>query len=241
MAKLKVTVNANEYDSLDDSLKSFYMPSGDNWILDAEGVEDVSGLKAKNAALIADLKKRTDIVKQFEGLDPDAARKALIAMEQLEEKKLLDKQKFDEVLAKREEEFKKREADLTLRYQRIFETSANTDLQVKLLAHGVRPEHADDLAIVLKAKYIKPTEENGATVWKSLANDAEIIDLDTFIPSLKENGKATYFLASDASGSGASGSSGNGTGHVKQMKEDVYDALTPQQQATFIKGGGQVV
>jgi hypothetical protein len=240
MAKLKAVLMAGDYELLDDSLKTFYVQSGDNWTLDADGIEDVSGLKAKNAELLAELKKRGDLVKQFDGLDAETARKALDEMAKLEEKKLLDRQKFDELLAKREDEFKKREQDLQTRYQQVFESSAETDLRMKLVANGVRDELAEEFAIILKAKHIKPVEESGKTVWRSLANDAETIDLDKFIPSLKGNGKAVFFKASDASGSGASGS-GKETGGGVTMTGTAFESLSESQQRDFSLKGGKII
>jgi hypothetical protein len=48
-----------------------------------------------------------------------------------------------------------------------------------------------------------------------------------------------FFAASNASGSGASGSQGGG--NAKTMPEAQFDAMSPQQQAAFINDGGSPV
>lgn len=236
MAKLKATLTQSEYDALTDSLKEIYTQSGENWLLDAEGVEDVSGLKAKNAELLAELKKKGTLAKQFEGLDPDEARRALDELTKIEEKKLLDRQKFDELLAKKEGEYAGQIKTLEERYARQFASSADTDLRLKLIANGVREDLAEEFAIVLKAKNLKAVDENGAIVWKSL-DDTETIELDKFIPSLKDTGKAVFFKSSDASGSGASGS-GGAVGKGKTMPRSAFEQLPPKEQMDFSLSGG---
>ena len=224
MAKLKATLTKGEFEGLDESLKTFYIESGEGYLLDAEGVEDVSGLKAKRDELLKDLKAKADLLKQFEGLDADAARKALDEMEKLEEQKLLSKQKFDEVLAKREKEFNDKLKAFEERYNRRFSSDADKDLQIKLIAAGVREDRAEDLAIILKTKNIKAVDNDGVTDWRTLDTD-ESVELEKYIPGLKES-KADYFKPNGATGSGASGSNSFGGGVD-------LDKMSPEQMLAF--------
>ena len=75
MAKFKYKLSKSEFEKLEASEKENYVASGDDYVLDAEGVEDVSGLKNKIAELLKDTKNKGDLLKTFEGLDPEAAKK----------------------------------------------------------------------------------------------------------------------------------------------------------------------
>ena len=196
-----------EFEALPDGVKSLFAPTDGGADYISQTTAD-KALKEKNDELLKELKGKGDLLKNFEGLDAEAAKKALAEMSKLEDEKLVSKQKFDEVLAKREKEFSDRLAQIQTNYDRRFSGEADKDLQIKLIAGGVREDRAEDLAIILKSKNIKAVDDNGKTVWKSL-DDVETVDLDKFIPGLKDS-RADFFKPTGASGSGASGSNGSG-------------------------------
>src|SRR4051794_29374504 len=105
---LKAKLTKAEFEKLGDSLKEHYKASGDDYVLDAEGVEDVSGLKS---ALDKEKKERRELrvkldaeAEKWKDLDPERAREALKAIADLDEKKLVDKGEFDRLLKKRSDE-----------------------------------------------------------------------------------------------------------------------------------------
>jgi DNA-directed RNA polymerase subunit F len=224
-----MAITKEVFETLPDEAKAYFIETGEGYDVPKE---DVTGLKNKNAELLAELKKRSDITKQFDGLNPEEARKALAEMAKLEEQKLLSKQKFDEVLAKREKEWGDKFGDIEKRYQQRFLSDADKDLQLKAVALGVREDAVEDFAILLKTKHLKPFDDNGTTVWKT-HDETETVELEKFIPSLKES-KAMYFKANNASGSGASGSQGSsGIGGLKRS------SMTKQQKVDYIGEHGQ--
>jgi DNA-directed RNA polymerase subunit F len=188
-----MAITKEVFETLPDEAKAYFTETADGFDVPKE---DVTGLKNKNAELLAELKKRSDITKQFDGLNPEEARKALAEMAKLEEQKLLNKQKFDEVLARRE-----------------------------AVALGVREDAVEDFAILLKTKHLKPFDDNGTTVWKT-HDETETVELEKFIPSLKESKAMYFKAnnASGSGASGSQSSSGIGglkrSSMTKQQKVD---------------------
>ena len=194
-------ISKAEHEVLPDSLKDKFIEDGDGFSMVEE---DVSGLKANHDKL---LREKKQLEQKYEGIDPEKAKEALAESKKLESEKLLSRQKFDEVLAARQKEFDEKYTALENKFHGVISNNADKELQLKLIASGVREDRAEDLAIILKTKHIKFVEENGQLTWRT-ADDTQTVELDKYIPSLKES-KADYFKANGASGSGASGSQSN--------------------------------
>lgn len=237
MPKLKTTISKADFDSLDDSLKGFYVDAGDGYKLDAD-FEDVSGLKAKNAELLAELKKRGDIVKQFEGLDPEQAKQALEQLSKIEEEKLLSKQKFEEVLGKKQTEWEK-----ALEKERAEKSAILTGYKQKELAltlaqkYGVRKEYLDLAAMRLDGE-IEVEAANGSLALK-VKNGVGDTAFDELVNGLKTSYPA-LFESNGASGSGASGSQGGGSGTPKTATKAEVAAMDPAAKREFYLNGGEV-
>lgn len=225
---LKTKIGKADYEALSEELKKEYVADGEGYKLDAD-YEDVTGLKNKNEEL---LKKLVEF-KKFDGLDPEAAREALAKLSELEDGQLLKKQQFDELFNKKKGEWDKEKESLENKIKSMFERTATQSLSSILAKNGVKPHLADDLALIVRQQ-IDPFEEGGSPVWKT-KDGLETVDLDKYIPSLKES-KADYFASSMGSGSGASGSGNNG-GNAKTMPKSQWDALGPKEQAAAIKSG----
>lgn len=94
MAKLKAVLES--LDGLDESLQGFYTESADGkFRLDAEGVEDVSGLKS---ALAKEKKRRQDLESQVpDGFNPDEYKQMKADREKLEREQLEAKGRWDQL------------------------------------------------------------------------------------------------------------------------------------------------
>lgn len=206
---LKIKLGKAEYDALEDSLKTFYVADGENYKLDSDA-EDVDGLKAKRDEFRTKYEAERDRAKLFEGLDPEAVKAALEKVNKADDDDLLNKRKYDELLKKKSDEWDAKEKGLTDKIASMARRQAEQELAMKLTEQGVKPNMAEDLAVTLTAKHIQFIEENGNVVWKT-KDGLETIDLDKYIPSLKE-GKADYFAPQGGPGSGALGSGTNGGG-----------------------------
>jgi hypothetical protein len=236
---LKTKLGKAEHEALDESLKTLYIPDGDGFKLDAD-FEDVDGLKAKRDELLGKVTETSKALKAFEGLDPKAAREALAKVNELEEADLLGKRKFDELFEKKKTEWDEERTTLSNKISTMIEKQAESQLAMTLTKHGVKPHLADDLAVMLKVKHLDYIEQDGEPIWKT-KDGLETVDLDKYIPGLKENGKADYFGSSLGQGSGTPPGSQNTSGNAKTLPKSQWDTLDHKAQAAFIKDGGKPV
>ena len=97
---LKAVLTKEEFDGLEDSLKKLYVEKDGKYLLDAEGVEDVSGLKSaleKERGTVKKLKADLQAtVDKFKDIDPDKARDAQKKLQDLEDKQMMDEGKVEE-------------------------------------------------------------------------------------------------------------------------------------------------
>lgn len=239
MAKLKAKVSKTDFEALDASLKGFYVAdAAGDYVLDAEGVEDVSGLKNKIAELLKDTKNKGDLLKQFEGLDAEAAKKALEEMASIEEKKLAAKGEYETLLTKHKTEFETKLAEATKSRDTTLANLKREKLTNFLVKNGVIAERAKYALADIESLVDLAEGDNGFELKvKDGTGDAK--ELDGVISNLK-TGSAFLFAASGASGSGASGSDASGSGAGKSMSRAEFDALPPSEQSSFSIGGGQL-
>ena len=237
MAKLKAKLSKTDFDALASELKDFYTATGDDYILDAEGVEDVTGLKNKIAELLKDGKSKSDLLKNFEGLDADAAKKALAEMATIEEKKLADKGKYDELLTKYKTDFETKLHDATKSREATLSAMKREKLENYLVKNGVLPDRAKYALADTDSLIDLVESENGFSL-KLRDGTGDAKELDGVIENLK-TGSAFLFAPSGASGTGGSGSGGSG-GESKTMSRTAFDSLSPQQQSEFSIGGGSL-
>ena len=78
---LKAVLTKEEYDALPEAARAYYVEKDGKFILDAEGVEDVSGLKNALTAVRDELKSAKkqlqETIDKFKDIDPEKARVAL--------------------------------------------------------------------------------------------------------------------------------------------------------------------
>lgn len=229
---LKTKIGKADYDALDDSLKTLYVESGDGYKLDAD-FEDVDGLKAKRDELLGKVSEMSKTLKAFEGIDPDKAKESIAKLTEIEDGQLLKKQQFDEVLARKKGEWDNEREGLLKKIDGMISRTARQELAIKLAAHGVKQNMAEDLATILTERHIKYAENGDGVAWKTI-DGLEAVDLDKYIPGLKES-KADYFAATVAGGSGASGSKAD-SGNGKSITREQYDANPTTYASQLAKG-----
>jgi hypothetical protein len=101
---LKTILNSKaDVEALPEGVRSLYVERDGKFALDID--DDVSGLKSaldkergRASELDSEVKR---IKKQFDGLDPEKAREALKKLSQVDEQKLIDAGKLDEVVEQR--------------------------------------------------------------------------------------------------------------------------------------------
>lgn len=224
---LKIKIAKGDYDALDDSLKTQYVPDGDDYKLDAD-YEDVTGLKNKTRELLADLKKAQDAIKQFEGLDPEAARAALEAAQNAQHEELKKEGNFEKL----KEEYEKRLATFEENAKKNIDAVANeknailANLKRERLANvltekGVLPDRVKYLVGELDPAIELVSGDNGFALRKigGIGDDTEF---NAIIDDVK-NKSPFFFAADNIAGSGASGSDGR-HGNGKTITRAQYEA-----------------
>lgn len=210
---LKLTVNKDDYNSLDESIKSFYSESDDGYKLKVDGVEDTGALKR---AKDHEKEQRKAIEKEAQEL-----RDKLTAIEQ---EKLKGSGDIDAILASAdkakedaearikaiEDEYRQKEETLFKQNRESFKNA-----QIKELAVGLAKEgHSDALVPYLKSKF-DVIDDNGSNKLVVLGEDGKPshLTIDNFKDEFKSNTAfAPLLKGSQATGSGAKGGvDGGGT------------------------------
>lgn len=78
-----------------ESQREFYVEKDGKFVLDAEGVEDVTGLKR---SLERERKTAQDLAARYKGIDPEKYKAAVEKLEALEDKELIDAGKVEDLL-----------------------------------------------------------------------------------------------------------------------------------------------
>lgn len=229
---LKVSIDTAEFDSLDEKVREHYKQDGDGYKLDAD-FEDTDGLKNKNSQLLSEVKKLKG--RQIpEGFDLDKAIEALEFQDKSERELAIKRGEFDKVRNAMEEKHNLEKAELIDKLSNLVANNAEKDLTVKLVQHGVIESKAGRMAKLLRLEDIKPVQkEDGDLVWRSL-DDTQTIDLEKFIPSLRDEW-GEFFKPTVASGGGAAGSriTSTNSGELKRSKMSTADKVA------YVKQHGQ--
>lgn len=243
---LKTKLGKADYEALEDSLKTFYIADGDGFKLDAD-YEDVTGLKNKNAELLGKIKDAEKAVKQFEGLDPEAARAALAAQQKAAEDKLKEEGDFDKlkqeyearVLAA-EKAAEEKIAAAEAKAQQILATLKTEHLSNVLTKKGVDPKRVNGLVRLVGDDVDIVPGERGFQLRKAGGVVGDEQEFDALVNSWKSSPDTDYFFQPTVvSGSGASGSEGS-AGGGKTMPRTQFEGLSPQEQMAFSIGGGKL-
>lgn len=227
---LKTKLGKADFDALDESLKSFYVPDGDNYKLDAD-YEDVTGLKNKNAELLKKLKEIEAASKRYEGLDPDAARAALEAQQKAAEEKLKEegnfekiKQSFEERLAQAQAEAEEKIKAAIADKEKVLSTLKYEHLSNVLTKKGVDPKRVNGLVRLVGDEVEIIPGERGFQLRKVGAVIGDEQEFNALVDSWKQNPDTDYFFAPTVpQGSGASGSDGIASGG-KTITRAEYDS-----------------
>lgn len=261
---LKAKLTADEFSGLAGPLQEFYKQAGDSYVLDAEGVEDVSGLKSalekEREGRKALDKQIKDLTKQFNGVDPEKARAAQAQLEKLEEQGLLDAGKLDAVIEKRTErmradhdaqikgwEKKHGEADAqtaTLR-KKLEEVTIQSGLSQHALKAGAKGQAIDD--ILLRGSRVWTLDPDGNPVPKKGdaviygKNPSQPMTMEEWVTSLRND--APHLFESNTGGGSepgrARGGSGNRVVLTREQARDVRTYRQAQEQAQ--KAGVELV
>jgi len=211
--------------------------------------------KEANAARVAELE---GAMKVFEGLDPEAARKALDKLKTIDEGKLIDAGKVDEVRGAVAKEYETRIASMTGAHQSELERmkaeneALSGHLNNEIIGGNFARSKviAEKLAIpadLVQAKFgsafkvvdgkLVAVGADGNTLY-SRSRPGEPADFDEALEMIVDQypNRDHILKASGASGSGASASAGRSNGSAGVTRA-AFEKMAPAAQMAHIKAG----
>lgn len=262
---LKALLAEDDFKALDAALQGFYRKSDDgkSYVLDAEGVEDVRGLKsaldkmkAERKALDAKLKEVSD---KFGDLDPEQARAALADLQKLQDKKLIDEGKVEELLQQRlqardkehervvknlEKKLAEEATKASTTLRRLEEALIDNGLRSAAAKAGVKPAAMTDL--VLRGKSVFKLHDDRVTPFRE---DGEILygkdpkapmTMEEWISSLATDA-AHLFEENKGAGAGADRGRMGGNRIVLTRDEARNVSRWREAQAQAEKSGAELI
>jgi len=190
-------------------------------------------------------------LKAFDGIaDPDAARKALETVTNLDAKKLVDAGEIDKVKAEISKVYESKvtaaEAKATTLEQQLYSEkiggsfSRSKVITEKFAIPADLVQARFGSAFKIEEGKVVAVDASGNKIY-SRARPGELADFDEALETLVEQYpyRDQILKGTGANGSGAS-NSGNGGGGSKSISRQSFDALDPSARAAHMKGGGTI-
>lgn len=259
--KLKTeTINGVEYAVLNNGMPVYVHADNKEIPFDAPNtVAKISQLNGEARGHRERAEAAEAKLKPYEAIpDPAAALAAMDMVTKIDQKKLIDGGKIDEVRAEAKKAFDQqlsaveqkyapvvKERD-TLQGQLVAEKVGGAFTRSKFIAEKMAipadlVQAAFGSAFKLENGNVIAYDKDGKQIF-SRAKPGEVAEFDEAIEILVDNypRKEHILKGSGASGSGAGGG-GSGAGGKKQLPRTQFDRMDPMQQRAHIKGGGTVV
>ena len=216
----------------------------------SQALSKISALNGESKSHRERAERAEGLLKQFDGLEAEAARKAIDTVSKLDQKALVDAGKVDEV---RNEITKVYESKLTdakkqsekleseLRREKIGGSFARSKVIAEKLAIPVDMVEARfGAAFSLEDGKVVAHGADGNRLF-SRVRPGEPADFDEALELLIEQypHRDHILKASGATGGGATGG-GGGQGGQKSISRSAFDALSPAKQMEHVKGGGSI-
>lgn len=250
--KLKtVEIDGKTYAEIDDGKPVYLDSDGKEHKYDAPAMR--GSLDKLNGVLSEErtkLQALQDQVQQFDGLDPEQARKALSTLSDIDSKKLIDAGEIEKVRAQIAEGYEKKlktladEKDqLAGRYaaEKVNGAFANSKfIKEKLAIPADLAQAAFSRHFEFDNGTIKPVDSNGNAIY-SESNPAELASFDEALARIVDQypNRDAIMKASGSNGSGA-GPIDQGGSRSRISRAD-FDALPPERQhAIATKGEVQI-
>jgi hypothetical protein len=245
---LKAILAASEFESLAEPVKAFYKKSdGDDetkaFVLDAEGVEDVGGLKkalqAERSNVTAVKKELADVVMKYKDIDPAKALDAQNKLKEIEDKQLQDAGEFEilktKLLAEKETAVATIQSELTGQL-----TKTQSQLHKVLVADRLRKEFSDQEGFAKSSDLFVDLASRGVTLdpesYELRFPEGKGASVTEYVTNLKGTDDFGVFFASDLStGSGSSTQTQGGKIPTASKKAS---EMTTLEKVAFVKEHG---
>jgi hypothetical protein len=252
--KLSLILDDEAYAKLEDAFKGAYVKSGDGkWHLDTdEDVDKQNKLKEFRDNNIKLMKEMDDLQKKIGayGTTPEEVKKMQARIQEIEDKKLIEAGKLDELVSQKTERMRadfenqltalkkavdEKELTLTQAHNRLSEVLIDSEITKAVTAvGGVRKDAMQDILArgrrIWKLEDGKPVPKEGDRILYG-KDGKEPITFDEWAQVLVASAP---FLFEPNSGSGA----GGGAAGAKGSALNDLKALPPQERLKMIHGAG---
>lgn len=257
--KLKTEeVNGKQYAVLLDGKPVYILDDGKEEAVDANALTERAAhlqSEARNAFTARDEAKAK--LRAFDGMDADKARSALDVVSKLDQKKLIDAGKVDEVRAEVEKSFKEQVTTLTSERDNLTKELYNERIGGRFARSSLIVGDKATVAIpadMVQAKFgnqfkmedgkVVPYDLNGNKIYsKKTERAGELADFDEALGIMIDAypGKASILKGAGGQGGGGNGNRGGG-GDGKTMTRTAFEGLSPAERAKFSQQpGAQVI
>ncbi len=249
-------------DGLSDDLKAVYKKVDDKFVLDVDGMvqkEKIDEFRSTNLSLVDQVKALQKQLEDFKGIDPIKYKELQDKMSTLEEKKLLQDGKIDDVFnmrtARMKQEFEEqlKAKDTALKALEDEKKKAFTQRDQYIIDAELRrsvdnPEFGfqSGVADLLKPQVLSEftyrdnkvvrVKPDGSVVYGKGGDPASLTEF------LQDIVKERPYLIKPSNGSGARPGGGKGgAAGEKTMKRSDFEAAEPKTKMDFVQAGGKVI
>lgn len=245
--KLKLSVTKEDFEKLGDAHKELYVLGGDGkYHLDAEDDSDskkkLGEFRENNIKL---MKEKEELEKKFKDIDPEEVKEMKKRMQELDDKKMIDAGKIDELVAQKVERMRadfenqikemkkaldKKEGELVQTHNRLSEVLIDSEITKAVAAvGGVRKDAMQD--IISRGKRIwkledgKPVPKEGDKILYG-KDGKEQMTFGEWAQVLVETAPFLF----EPSGGGGAGGAGAGAGNRGRADREEIAKLPPQER-----------
>lgn len=233
---LKQSVTADEHGALAEPLKALYKANGTGFVLDVEGIDNITGLTSALSKERTDRETAQAALKPYQtaGVTPERLAELLALDQSTKLGKLTSKGEYDEALAAVRTDF---ETKLTQAQQKLQEQALDHGLDSVLLRAGVIPERLANAKLAAK-NHVRVASDGKLEVIgpNGQPNGAE---LDKFFAGDFKTGNLYFFNGNGGAGSGAQDNTKPGATELPVKTRAEFGALTPTQKVEFSELVGQ--
>lgn len=244
-------------DGVAEAVAALYTKQADDtYLLEVEGVEDTTGLKATVKQLRTENDEFKKAMAKWEGFDPEQIKSLMVNSKDTEEQKLIKEGKFEEVVKRRTEA-------LVADYEKKLkgagdaltgEKSKGQKMHTKVLDAALSTAAA---AVGVHKSALKDIMLQGRTVF-SLNDDSDVVAVKDGSVVLGKDGKSplqpsewlesqreesSHWFPAGGGGSGSQSNSNRSSGGdgKKEMKRADFEALSPTDRVAKSKEGYKLI
>lgn len=241
---LPQTVTKEEFEKLPEVVRDHYSEDKGTFYLKLVPKEKLDEFRSNNIALLRERDELKTQAERYKDLDPEKAREALAKLTKLDEKKLIDEGKVDELVTQRtgamkadlEKKLTAAEKERELAHARLSELLIDNSLRETALKPDIAARASALTDIVLRAKTIWALNKESKPVAMKDGNvlygkDGQPLTMTEWLTTLRADAP---HLFEESSGGGASNDKGGALKSTKKRSE-----MSVAEKTEFISKHGR--